>query len=43
MTELFVKLGKPLMNQLVPRGTPVTITVFNPTTGQRSGAFQFTR
>ena len=43
MTELFVKLGKPLMNQFVPRGTPVTITVFNPTTGQRSGAFQFTR
>ena len=43
MTELGVKLGKPLMNQLVPRGTPVTITVFNPTTGQRSGAFQFTR
>jgi subtilisin family serine protease len=43
LTELFAKLGKPLMNQLVPRGTPVTITVFNPTTGQRSAPTQFIR
>ena len=43
LTELSVKLGKPLMNQLVPRGVQVSITVFNPTTGQRSTPAPFTR
>jgi len=42
-SELSVKLGKPLMNSLFPIGTPVNVTVFNPTTGERSSAITFVR
>jgi len=43
ITELSVKLGKPLMKSTFPPGVPVQITVFNPTTGERSAPFTYTK
>jgi subtilisin family serine protease len=37
------KVGKFLMNDVIPIGIPVSITVFNTTTGLRSAPFSFTR
>jgi subtilisin family serine protease len=42
ITELSVKLGKSLMRSTFPPGVPVPVTVFNPTTGERSSPFTFT-
>ena len=43
ITELSVRLGKPLMKSTFPSGVPVQVTVFNPTTGERSAAFTYTK
>ena len=43
ITELSVKLGKALIGSTFPPGVPVQITVFNPTTGERSAAFVYTK
>lgn len=42
-TKVWVRIGKFSMNQIVPVGVLVTITVFNPATGKRSAPFQFIR
>lgn len=42
-TNFWVKIGKPAMNQFVPIGVPVSITVLNPVTGARSAPVLFTR
>lgn len=42
-THVEVKFGKELMNALIPRGIPVTLTVFNSQSGQRSAPFPFVR
>lgn len=42
-TNFWVKIGKAAMNQSVPVGVPVSITVLNPVTGARSAPFLFTR
>jgi large repetitive protein len=41
--ELLAKLGKAGINETFVRGVPVTITVYNPATGERSEPFTFTR
>jgi subtilisin family serine protease len=41
ITEMSAKLGKSLMSQVFPSGTTVTITVINPTTGERSAPFTY--
>ena len=41
--ELLAKLGKADINQTFVRGVPVTVTVYNPATGERSEPFTFTR
>jgi subtilisin family serine protease len=38
-----VKLGKPLMREMIPGGVPVVLTVLNQTTGLRSASITFTR
>jgi subtilisin family serine protease len=43
LSRVSVKLGKALMSTMVPLGTPVSITVFNPSTGQESTPFSYTR
>src|SRR5262249_3047927 len=43
ITELSVKLGKALMKTTFPPGVPVQVTVFNPTTGERSAPFTYTK
>jgi len=43
ITELSVKLGKPLIRSTFPAGVPVDITVFNPATGERSAKFTYTK
>ena len=42
-TRMTVKLSKSDMKKMLPVGLPVSITVFNTVTGQRSAAFSFTR
>jgi subtilisin family serine protease len=42
ITELSVRIGKALMKSTFPPGVPVQITVFNPTTGERSSPFTYT-
>ena len=43
ITRLFVKLGKPGVKTTFPQLTQVFVTVFNPTTGERSQPKGFTR
>ena len=43
LTRLTVKLGKANMNQIVPRGVPVTITVMDRNTGARSSGYLYVR
>jgi subtilisin family serine protease len=43
LTRLTVKLGKPKMNEMVPRGVPVTITVMDRNTGARSSGYLYVR
>ena len=43
ITELSVKLGKALIRSMFPPGVPVQIDVFNPTTGERSAPFTYTK
>jgi subtilisin family serine protease len=43
LTRLTVKLGKARMNEVVPRGVPVTIKVTDLTTGARSSGYLFVR
>jgi subtilisin family serine protease len=43
LTHLSVFLGKKPMRKMFPAGVPVSVTVFNPTTGQRSDRFTITR
>src|SRR5262249_52626665 len=43
ITELSIKLGKALMKTTFPPGVPVQVTVFNPTTGERSAPFTYTK
>ena len=41
--ELLAKLGKPGINETFLHGVPVTVTIYNPATGERSEPFTFTR
>ncbi|HST21862.1 MAG TPA: S8 family peptidase [Blastocatellia bacterium] len=41
--EMSAKLGKSGMLATFPKGTSVTVTVFNPTTGERSEPFTYTK
>ncbi|HKP10800.1 MAG TPA: S8 family peptidase [Blastocatellia bacterium] len=41
--ELLAKLGKPGVNQTFPPGVAVTVTVYNPATGERSEPFTYSR
>ena len=41
--EMSAKLGKSGMLSTFPKGTTVTVTVFNPTTGERSQPFAYTK
>ncbi|HJQ25547.1 MAG TPA: S8 family peptidase [Blastocatellia bacterium] len=41
--ELLAKLGKPGINATFPSGVAVTVTVYNPATGERSEPFTYTR
>jgi len=41
--ELLAKLGKPGINQFFPPGVAVTVTVYNPATGERSEPFTYSR
>jgi subtilisin family serine protease len=43
LTRLSDMLGKKPMKKKFPLGQPVNVTVFNPTTGERSASFQATR
>jgi subtilisin family serine protease len=43
ITEMSVKLGKPGMQATFPSGVTVMVTVFNPTTGERSSAFPYVK
>ncbi|HSQ19039.1 MAG TPA: S8 family peptidase, partial [Blastocatellia bacterium] len=43
LTQLRAKLGKPAIRETFPEGLEVQVSVFNPTTGERSAPFRFTR
>lgn len=43
LTRLSCNLGKKPMKATFPKGVPVSVTVFNPTTGERSAQFVTTR
>jgi subtilisin family serine protease len=41
VTEISSKLGKSVMKDVFPSGTTVTVTVYNPTTGERSAPYSY--
>ncbi|MFP5261458.1 MAG: S8 family peptidase [Blastocatellia bacterium] len=41
ITEMSSKLGKSAMRQMFPPGSTVTVTAYNPTTGERSAPFPY--
>jgi subtilisin family serine protease len=43
LTRLRIKLGKSGVRDTFPLGVPVTVTVFDPNTGERSPGFTYTR
>jgi subtilisin family serine protease len=43
LTEVSSKLGKTGMKDVFPSGTTVTVTVYNPTTGERSSPFPYSK
>lgn len=43
VVEMSAKLGKPGMLATFPKGTTVTVTIFNPATGERSEPFAYTK
>lgn len=43
LTEINSKLGKSLMNEMMPKGVQVMVTIFNRSTGARSAPFPYAR